>query len=72
MFYSITHDIFYKRGAECATLMLACSNLGEIIDKVRYCVNEVKNADCVENRLFFEGMYDESLRILNKYLWGKI
>lgn len=70
MFYSITHDIFYKSGVRCATLILASSSLGDIIDKIHYCVNEVKNADCVENRLFFEGMYDESLRMLNEYLWG--
>lgn len=70
MIYSIRNDIYYKSGAKCASLILGSSSLGEIIDKIRYCVNEIKNADCEENRLFFEGMYDETLHILNRYLWG--
>ena len=70
MIYSIRNDIYYKSGAKCATLVLSSSSLGDIIDKVRYCIHEVKNADCAENRLFFEGMYDESLRILIRYLGG--
>lgn len=70
MVYSIKADIYYKSGAKCAALMLASSSLGEIIGRIRYCVNEVKNADCAENRLFFEGMYDESMRIFTEYMFG--
>lgn len=70
MIYSFTSDIYYKRGVQCASLILNNSNLTDIVNTIRRSIREVRNSDCVENRLFFEGMYDESMRIFTEYMFG--
>ncbi len=70
MIYPVTSDIYYKKGAQSASLILNNSNLTDIVNTIRRSIREVINSDCAENRLFFEGMYDESVRIFTEYMFG--
>ena len=56
MIYPVTSDIYYKKGAQSASLILNNSNLTDIVNTIRRSIREVINSDCAENRLFFEGM----------------